>query len=213
MVHFLLYLERGFGAIINFSDQALFPDNNYVDWSQFGPPFSGVASGSVATAAFFGTTVTVSTDTSTPMLRRNQGAGWNGNFAPGDALIHSQLDNDRIILDFSRDIWGGGAQFQRNNVGSFTGTLEAYDAGLNLLGSFNLAGNSHSGADNSAIFLGIFSTDNDVRRLVFFVDNATRNFAMNQVEFLQCFSPAPIPGTLVLLGSGLLGLARIRRRN
>jgi hypothetical protein len=203
---------QGFGAIINFSDQGQFPDNNYVDWSQFGPAFTVVPNGSVANADFFGTTVTVAKSSGSVMQRLDEGTGWNGNFAPGDALLWS-ISSAKIILDFSHNIWGGGAQLQRNNVGSFTGTLEAYDAGLNLLGSFNLAGNSQSGADNSAIFMGIFSTNNDIRRLVFFVDNATKNFAMNQVEFLQCFCPAPIPGTLVLLGSGLLCLTRLQRRH
>jgi hypothetical protein len=205
---------EGFATIISYPGRGSFPDNNYVDWSQFGPAFTPVPSGSVATAGFFGTTVTVANGLSTNMQRLNDAPsqGWSGNFSLGDALLYS-LGNTEIILDFSRDIWGGGAQVQRNARGNFIGSLEAYDAGLNFLGAVGLAGNSASGRDNSAIFLNLFSTDNHIRRLVFSVDNTNSSFAMNQVEFLQCFSPVPIPGTLILLGSGLLCLTRIRKRH
>lgn len=212
LVAFLAPVD-GSAAIITYSDRSLFPDNDYVDWAQFGPDLTVVPNNSVATAAFFGTTVTVSTDTATAMERRDQGTGWAGNFAAGDALLWTRnVDNAKLILDFSQNVWGGGAQIQADLYGSFTGTLEAYDAGNNLLGSFNLAGNSTAAGDNSAIFMGIFSTDADVRRLVFFTNNAKQDFAINQLEFLECVTVVPLPGTLLLLGSGLASLAWLRRR-
>ncbi len=207
----LLAPMHGSATIITYTDRGSFPDNNYVDWAQFGAEFTVVPNNSVATAAFFGTTVTVSTSTGTAMEQRKQGSGWTGNFARGDAVLWTRNVNNLLILDFSHNVWGGGAQIQRNLFGPFTGTLAAYDGGNNLLGSFDLAGYSDPYTNNTAIFMGIFSTGADVRRLVFSVDNGTGDFAINKLEFLEC-TVVPLPGTLFLLGSGLLSLARLRRR-
>ncbi len=199
-------------ALITFTDRATFPDNNSVDWGQLGADGTVVPSGTVANAALFGLTVTVSTSTATALERRDQGVGWAGNFAPGDKLIWTRnVNNAAMVLDFSKPIFGGGAQIQRDMYGAFTGTLAAYGTGLNLLGSFNLAGNSNGNADNSAIFMGIISTDANIRRLVFSVDNVTQDFAINKLEVLQC-PGVPVPGSVLLLGSGLLPLLAIRRR-
>lgn len=199
--------------IITYTDRTSFPDNNSVDWAVLGPSGTIVPSGTSVNAALFGTVVTVAHSAGVDLGRLDQGSGWSGDFAPGDALLWTRNVAGDLILDFSVNIWGGGAQIQRDAFGAFTGTLSAYDSGLNLLGSFSLAGNSTSNADNSAMFMGIFSTDSNIRRLVFSVDSGAEDFAINYFEFLQCpTTPIPIPAAVWLLGSGLLALVGIRRK-
>jgi hypothetical protein len=198
-------------SIITYNDRGLFPDNNSVGWAQLGAVESAVTSGTVANAANFGTVVTVSSGDGSALKRHTQVFySWVGNFAAGDELIaHTENRYTTLIFDFSTNISGGGAQIQTALYGSFTGHLYAYDAGLNLLGTYNLAGNSNDHADNSAIFMGIYSTENDIRRLVFSADGTGGlGLAINQLEFYQA---VPIPGALWLLGSGLIGLVGMRR--
>jgi hypothetical protein len=197
-------------SIITYNDRGLFPDNNSVGWAQLGAVESSVTSGTAANAANFGTVVTVSSGDGSALKRHTQVFySWDGNFAPGDELIEVNNGYTTLILDFSTNISGGGAQIQTGVYGSFTGHLYAYDAGLNLLGTYSLAGDSNNLANNSAIFMGIYSTENDIRRLVFSADGTSGlGFAINQLEFYQA---VPIPGALWLLGSGLIGLVGMRR--
>jgi len=109
---------------------------------------------------------------------------------------------------------GAGAQIQRDLLGSFTGTIEAYDSGNVLLGSFNLKGESNHGADNSAIFMGILSDSTDIKKIVYRTDGGAQDFAINQLDLVPGTEKhvIPEPATMTLMGAGLLGLLAARRR-
>jgi hypothetical protein len=195
--------------------------NDYIDWStisfDFGPVFNG---SNVSTNN--GMTVNVSQEQAVTLQRRVQGSSWNGNFATGDGLLWTQGPWGPMDFVFDSAIRGAGAQIQSDFYGSFLATISAYDASNNLLGSFNLAGNSTHFSDNSAIFIGIESTSQNIKRVRFgvFHPSSSENFAINQLDLRYGDaggggggggSAIPGPAAAVPMLLGLANMLRKRR--
>jgi hypothetical protein len=186
--------------------------NDFKDWATLGPsgtnltnPFTTTSNGGLSftesQAAHFS-------------MRANQGNGWNGNFAPGDALIFTDGPFGPITIDFATAILGVGFQIQANDIGAFTATLTPFDAMGNMLGGpFSIAGTASiiTTGDNTAPFLGILDNVAEISRIVVDVDsfgqfNSDHNFAINLMS-IRTAPAASVPegGTSGLL----LGLASV----
>jgi PEP-CTERM motif len=193
------------------------PDS--VNWAQLGPSFTllttpenwvsaGGLTGAVGiTGSFIGTQ---------NFERLDQSNGWSGNFLPGDALLWNegafQQTNIDIGVLFNTLVDGGGAQIQADFFGPFTATLTAFDSIGNVIGSTVMAGNSNSNADGSAIFISFNSGSPNVAFLNF---NVVDQFGGDSlaIDTLTIYpSTVPEPGSLLLLGSGLLGAVAYGRR-
>ncbi len=185
--------------------------NDYTDWGQLGPAYTVVSSGSTATSNSGAIVTTFSQPGGASFERRDQSTGgWGGNFAYGDHLLWNQDSTGTITLTFSQGLYAVGAQIQSDAYGTFDATIQAFDNFGVSFGSFSEVGNSNANGDNSAIFLGVSDTSADIFKIVFTVDGGSSGFAINQLA--QRTSPIPIPGAVWLLGSGLVGLAGLRRK-
>lgn len=187
--------------------------NDFVDWGTKGADLAAVPN-PFSVNSFMGQTLTVSMPAGS-FQRRNQGANWPGNFAPGDRLLWTQNNAGPVaVFDFDALIQGAGAQIQADSLGAFTATIQAFDSLNNSLGLFSFNGNSTlTSGDNSAIFIGIQSTLTDIKRIEFNVSVPPGgDFGLNQMDLLV--GPAvPLPAA-VWGGAALMGLmvARSRRR-
>jgi PEP-CTERM motif len=190
--------------------------NDLIDWGQFGANGTAVT-GPAAGTSTGGLGFTID-EADHNLLRIDQGAGWDGNFAPGDRLMTSQaFVAVPMILSFSSPVNGAAFQIQRDAHVPFTASLDVF-AGPNatgtLLASFTRAGVSNGNADNSAIVLGGFDSGggNTIGSLRFTTSpsDGQSDFAINQVSLHT--AAVPEPSTLALTGLGMLGMAAWLRR-
>jgi hypothetical protein len=200
-----------------------------IDWSQGGTlhNFDTLSSPHLFNSAD-GVAVTVSKSGDGVLQIREQNGtlgGWVGNFNTGDTVLWTQAVGGTITLDFGQSpIRAGGAQFQPDFFGNFTAMIEAVTTD----------GMSHSFTKNgfvddtslpgTAIFIGVGSTTgSDISKITFSLfssDNPLEppnDFAINFFSFDASAGPGPgpvvpEPGSLILLGVGILGLVGYRWR-
>ena len=197
------------GASIVTSQGALAPDDSII-WSQLGAPFT-VLNGSQNVTSVLGKSAVVSS-VGDSFERRDQGNGWNGNFAPGDALLWDGNVGPDITITFANPVSGVGAQIQADMFGAFTAEIHLSNGDV-----ISEDGDSNTNADGSAIFLGTLDTTADILSISFDLTAAAGNlndFALDTL-FIRTdplTQSVPEPITLSLIGAGLAGAVAIRRR-
>ena len=145
-----------------------------------------------------------------------QSFGWNGNFDPGDYLIWNQDINNfvgnalqiRLVFESGLPVYDGGAAIQADFFGPFEATICAYNFGGNS-DCQSEAGVSNSNGDSSAIVIGL-KEPWQINILDFTVVDINGN--NDEAIGSLYLSSVPEPGTIMLLGSGVLGLAGMLRR-
>lgn len=200
------------GAIIQVSNASQLSPSFSVNWGIFGPVPGAVSTFAQAPVG----PLVVHINTASGLLALEQGSAVGG-FLPGDTLL-SQLPgnlSDPILVGFSTPVRGVGTQIESLLPGAFTGYMDLFDASNSLLGEISVPGNTTSANDGSAPFIGALSTSLNIDHVVFSVNNGNPQFpragdvAINALAF-----SVPEPGTLSILGAGLLGViaARTRKR-
>lgn len=187
-----------------------------IGWGVLGGSSTTVANPfTISVPGVSGLDVTVSQAGQSLFERRDQGSGWNGNFAPGEKLLWSRGSYGPMTFLFDQDIAGFGTQIQRDQFGAFTAYIDAWDVYGNLLGSFSVAGNSTYAGDDAAPFIGILNNVQNIRR-VRLNTSGYSDFAISDVlvQGDGGQEPIPEPTSMVLLGTGLVGAAirRYRRK-
>jgi MYXO-CTERM domain-containing protein len=194
--------------------------NDTIDWGQLGATGATVPSPSNALSVG-GLTFQVSQPGGN-FERRDQGNGWNGNFAPGDHILWTENFNTGgggPMTLRGPGVSAIGTQIMADFFGAFVARISAFDSGGNSLGSFTEAGNSSSAANNSAIFIGVRSDSTPIARILLSLDSAVsspNDFAINTVS-LDSRQVAATPEPPTIIGGALgaligLGYAWRRRR-
>jgi hypothetical protein len=186
-----------------------------VTWNLLGPQYTIVPDGFVI-STLGGISVTGNFGGGGPGEVLTQSISWLGNFVPFDPVLWTRGQGP-LNLSFNQGVWQAGAQIQADYIGPFVAAITAWDSASTQLGPtlFEFGTSDHN-ADGSAIYIGIrdLSAPN-IARIQFDIISCVSNcedFAIDKLCVDGVNQPTPEPGTLGLLGSGVLGLSGLLRR-
>ena len=178
-----------------------------VDWSSTGLPVGFQAHGFLGFSGLGDTaTATVAGGAANKGRLVQQGNNWSGDFNTGEYAIWTQ-NHGPLTVSFGNSYNAVGAYYQPNAFGAFTVELMVYN-GSTLLGTVTESGTSTS-TPGTALFIGALDKSGpNITKVVFSGTTTPKtDFAVGTM-----YLGVPEPGTLVLLGSGLIGLAGVSRR-
>ncbi len=195
------------------SQRTLLGATDFVDWGALGGEGTTVASPfNINSNGGVGLTLS---EVGTTFIRANEGGTWGGNFALGDHLLYTGVASGPITVVFGTPVSAAGYQIEPANGGPFVARFRAFDNADTDLGSVTEIGSSHSGSDNSAIFIGGKRQTNDIKKIVISLDSAGGDigrFSINRLDFATA-AATPEPSSVTLLvGLTVAGGVFLRRR-
>ena len=220
-----------FGALANadsfttYATRAQQNPDDFIDWTQLGPDFtiSGTTIPSPQVVSTFnGNLATVGNITGGDFLRVDQGLGWGGSFDNGEALIWTGNPNFGLggfgpfSVALQQPVASVGFGIEADEIAPFTATTWAYDTNGNLLFTYTINGNPNCGyGAGCEAFVGIGDLSGpNIASVVISTDSGdpfwNNDFAIDAISTSALATPEP--GSIALLGSGLIGIAGVLRR-
>ena len=205
-----LSMHPALATLSQVSSRAALGANLIVNWNTFGPAGSVLSCYCSESEGPISVAINASSGN---LWRVDEGVDYTGNFAPGASLLVQQFTSDAFFISFSTPVSAVGLQVQPISTPNlaltgpfsttmFVGTNDAMDA------SFSVSGNSTLAQDNSAPFIGVVSTRDDITNLIFYPP--TSNLAINELS-VRVPAFVPEPAALSLLAPGIMLCFGLRR--
>ena len=209
-------------TFVQFTSRAQQNPSDFFDNSQIAPPGTVVTTPQVMTSFTGMNASLVGNVDGSPFLTMQEGFTWLGNFDFGESLLWTGNANFGVgglgpmAMVFLNPVGSFGFSIQSDFYGPFTAFIAAFDGAGNLLYSNSANGVANGLENGSALFLGAGDkSGNNIATIEFTISSpvgqfANNDFAIDDVSIGNGVTPEP--SSLVLLGSGLLGLAGVIRR-
>ncbi len=141
-----------------------------------------------------------------------EGVTWNGQFANGQGILYNGFaflsNQSDFVVTFDQGVYAAGTYIQSDYYGPFTAFVTLYDINSQVIGTWSANGNSGYGP-GTALFLGAYDSVPFYAAQFGVVDQ----FGLDDIAIgTTWYNTTPEPGTLVLFGSSVLGLAGYLRR-